>query len=80
MKSNCLFWAIAQKIKHGGFIKITKTPGYPFVPRTFWSLNKTIWYRFAPAQPVKNPTFFQKYFPFHVILFKGAVKRANPWV
>lgn len=77
LPSNCLFWALKQKLLYGGFIKIVKTPGYSYVPRTFWSKDKKQWYRFTPLNPVKHPTTLQNLFPLHVILFKGKVIRCN---
>lgn len=72
---NCLLWAIKQKLTQGGYIKITRLRPYWFVPRTKWSKDKITWYRYAPYAPVLRPTTRQKWFPFHVILFKGYVKK-----
>jgi len=73
MKSNCLFWALSQKFKYGGIIKIRKTPGYYCVPRTSWSPDGITWYRFVPKHRVKNPTLLQNLLPFHVLYFEGYV-------
>lgn len=79
MRSNCLFWGVCKKIQVGGTLKFKSLENYYYVPRTYWSPNMLDWYRFTPYNPVRKPTLFQKLFPFHVLLFKGYVKKVNLW-
>lgn len=72
---NCLLWACKQKLRHGGYIKVTRLRPYLFVPRAKWSQDKVTWYRYTPYTPVLRPTRFQRWVPYHVILFKGYVKK-----
>lgn len=70
---NCVVWAFLQKIKHGGFIRVERLKPYAFVPRAYYSKDGQTWYRFAPVKPVTKPNALQKYFPYHVIVFRGKI-------
>lgn len=75
MKGNCLFWALLQKFKFGGFLFVRSTPNYWFVPRTSWSIDGETWWRFSPLNPIARPTLIQKLLPIHVLWFSGKVIR-----
>jgi hypothetical protein len=74
---NCLIWAILQKIHYGGYLRFEAISNLPGIPRTFWSPDKKIWYRYKPLKPVIRPTKFQKIFPYYILLFKGRVVQDN---
>jgi len=74
---NCVIWAILQKLKYGGYIKVEKLKPYRFVPRAWYSSDGISWYRFAPVKPVTHPSKIQRILPYHVLLFKGKVIKSE---
>lgn len=75
MYSNCVFWAVWQKITKGGILSVEKSPNYWFVPRVKWSLDGKKWWCFIPDNRTSSPSFLQNLLPIHTFLFKGTVKR-----
>jgi hypothetical protein len=74
-RGNCLIWALRMRIKHGGRIRIRRSPTYPMLPRTAWSQNGRRWWRYHLADPPTVVTPFMKWFPIHALWFRGKVIR-----
>ena len=70
-------WAVIQKLKYGGKIRIERLQPYKFVPRAWYSPDGIEWYRFAPVKPVLRPSKLQKMFPLHVLVFKGKIIKST---
>lgn len=74
-RGNCLAWALLQKMKHGGHIRIRRSPTYPMLPRTAWSQDGKSWLRYHFITPPVAVTPWMKWLPVHAVWFRGKVIR-----
>ena len=74
-RSNCVVWALRQKLRHGGRIRVRRSPDYPLLPRAAWSDDGRTWYRFTHARPLRNPAGLRKWLPLHALWFRGQPRK-----
>jgi len=75
MKTNCLFWAVSQWRKEGGYIACRRTKATKYGIRGwwlhfFWSRDGKEWYSFSP--PKEGDISWRKYI---LLRFKGKVRK-----
>ena len=73
---NCWTYAIRQRIKNGGRIRI-QWKAYGWVPRLKWQSNDGHIEYYMPLKRVKWETLplYKKLFPLHILSFDGKVVR-----
>lgn len=70
MRSNCLFWALLQLIRHGGSIRLVRIRG-TLVPRFIWHYGD----RFYFWRPVAPKSGWRAYI--HKVWYEGMVTECN---
>jgi hypothetical protein len=74
-RGNCVVWALMQRRRHGGVIRIRRSPVYPLLPRASWSPDGSTWFRYMHTNPLRNPHGLKKWLPLHAIWFAGSKQR-----
>lgn len=66
--SNCLIWAIAMQLRHGGWVCWRKS-WYGWWPHAIWSMDRVTWFEYVPLNFNGRLRWWQVLW---IVLFRGA--------
>jgi hypothetical protein len=72
---NCLVWAVLQRLRFGGKLRVVRSPVFPLIPRASWSSARYpgVWLRYHDSSLPSAPTCPQKWMPVRALVFAGRV-------
>lgn len=72
--SNCLIWALRQRVRYGGRLLFFPSPHHRFLFRTVWQTRDGRCWYFGPLFPRRR--FLAAFF--HKMWFSGEVRECGP--
>jgi len=50
-RENCVFWALRQLRRHGGYVALRRSLHFRWIPHLLWSPDLVTWTSYSPIRP-----------------------------